>query len=107
MHVRMRKRQVQSSMIKIIFCLSLFAVLIAICWAGIRQNLSGDTIHEDIIAPAGGQRITDASSNIINASAGQCAVGLSQSGSGNRLYHGVHAPIRTETNVHNWQAFEK
>jgi hypothetical protein len=95
----------QSSLIKIIFCLSLFAVLLAICWAGIRQNLSGDTIREDVVAPAGGARITDASSNVVNASAGQCAVGLSQSGSGYRLYHGVHAPIRPETNVRNWQVF--
>jgi hypothetical protein len=87
--------------------LSIFIFFIGIAWAGIRSDVLGNIIKSDVVAPAGGKRITDGNGNVINASAGQCAVGLSQSASGRKLYHGVHSPVISPTQVHNWQAFEK
>jgi len=92
----------------VIFLLVLaFALLLTITWAGIRQDPSGNIIKGDVVAPAGGKRITSSSGNVVNASAGQCAVGLSQSPSGIKLYHGVHSPIITPTYVNHWQTFNK
>ena len=92
----------------VIFLLVLaFVLLLTITWAGIRQDPSGNVIKGDVVAPAGGARITSSGGNVVNASAGQCAVGLSQSVSGRKLYHGVHSPILTPTYVNNWQTFNK
>ena len=93
--------------LKFTFWLVIFILIIGIAWAGIRSDLLGNVIKSDVVAPAGGKRITDSGENVINASAGQCAVGLSQSASGRKLYHGVHSPVISPTQVHNWQVFEK
>ena len=85
----------------------LLILLLTIVWAGIRSDVLGNIIKSDVVAPAGGKRITDSGGNVINASAGQCAVGLSQSASGRELYHGVHSPVISPTQVQAWQTFER
>lgn len=82
-------------------------LILTIGWAGIRQDILGNVIKGDIVAPAGGKRITGSGGYVINASAGQCAVGLSQSASGRKLYHGVHSPVISTTQVQAWQTFER
>jgi hypothetical protein len=103
--IKGKQRRISRSVI--LFLAFIFALLLTITWAGIRQDPSGNIIKGDVVAPAGGARITSSGGNVVNASAGQCAVGLSQSASGRKLYHGVHSPIITPTYVNNWQTFNK
>ena len=95
------------SLLKYILGVLFLIFLLAISYAGIRQDLLGNVIKNDVVTPAGGGRIVNGSGNVINASIGQCAVGFSQAPSGHKLYHGVHSPVLLPTQVQAWQSFEK
>jgi len=82
--------------------LFLVFLLLVLSWAGIRVDVSGNIISQDVIAPAGGRRMMDGQGNKVNASAGQVSAGMSASGSGSQLYHGVHAPRIYLTRVNEW-----
>ena len=71
----------------------LVLMLASMTWAGIRINPLGGKIVRDIVAPGGGGRIINGQGYVINGSVGQCAVGLSVTSSGNKLFHGVHGPV--------------
>ena len=43
-----------------------FVLLLVLSWAGTRADLAGNTISEDVVAPAGGKQVSDGSSNLVN-----------------------------------------
>ena len=74
----------------VVFCILVFAL--ALGWAGTRQDESGNTIEQDLIAPAGGGQMADSGDNAIVASAGQVCVGVSRADNNSELFHGVYFP---------------
>ena len=67
----------------------LSVLVLAFGWAGVRQDVLGNWIAKDAIAPAGGDQMSATSGGEMTACVGQPAVGRSSSGSGARLIHGV------------------
>jgi len=85
------------------FALLLFLIIAVFALAGVRFDLFGNSIINDVVAPAGGRAVSDSSDNRINASSGQCSAGISTDASGASLYHGVHAPSHFTTEVKDWK----
>jgi len=74
---------------RFVLIMCIVALLAVVGWAIAREDGNGNTIEQDLIAPAGGGRITDAGLNDVIAAAGQPCVGVSQASNGSKLTHGV------------------
>jgi len=98
-----KQRKWSDSLRRVLWMILFFVfLLLMLSQAGIRIDGSGNIISEDVIAPSGGNRMIDGQGHRVNASAGQVSAGLSASGSGSKLYHGVHAPRIYLSRVNDW-----